>query len=319
MEKLLVDSHGVVEDAPHADAIIRRCESGEFFWLDIADPGPEDVRLLGETFGFHPLAVEDATKFGQRPKLDDYDDHIVLVVYGASDDDDGLVEVHCFYSERYLVTVRRDDCPAFKGLRRRWMEGGIPLGGPARALHGVVDVLVDSFFPELARIEDLLEDVEGSVLAGPAESQLQSILELRRRLVRLRRTVTSERDLIGTVVSGVASIPGMTLDGQRYYRDVHDHLIRAGETVDGQRDLATGVLEVYLSAVSNRLNDVTKQLALVATIFLPLTFLTGIFGQNFGWLVDHIGSMGAFIGFGVVLPLVALSCIVYLFKRRSWL
>ena len=140
----------------------------EFFWLDLHRPSPDEIGMLGELFALHPLAVEDVSHFGQRPKLDSYDDFMLLVAYGANADRDGLVEVHCFLSDHYLITVHRDDCPAFEELRRRtardpaFITRGTPL-----LLHAVVDALVDSFFPELTKLDDRIDDVEAAMLQQP--------------------------------------------------------------------------------------------------------------------------------------------------------
>ncbi len=141
---------------------------------------------------------------------------------------------------------------------------------------------------------------------------------MRRRLAVLRRGVSPQRDLFGRLSGGVADLPGMTAEAERQFRDVFDHLLHLGEMIDAQRDLVTGVIEIYLSASSNRLGSVTKQLTLIATIFLPLTFVTGFFGQNFGWMVARVDSWRAFLALGLGLQLVATGGIVAYFKRRGW-
>src|SRR5204862_4561332 len=124
--------------------------SGSFFWIDLHRPAEDDFAILRDVFRFHPLAVEDSEHFGQRPKLDDYDDFVFIVVYGAVPDDDRLVEVHCFYSARFLVTVHHDDSPAFAEIRRRYQKRGKAIDQPSMLLYRIIDGLVDSFFPILA-------------------------------------------------------------------------------------------------------------------------------------------------------------------------
>ena len=296
----------------------RRLASGEFFWLDLFRPTAEEVARLGEVFGFHPLALEDTERFGQRPKIDDYDDFTFLVVYGATDDEDRLVEVHCFFSERCLVTVHRDDCPAFAALREHYMRAGAPTQTPLRLLHEVIDWLVDSFFPVLTAIDDELDGIEEEINRDPGKGQLQSIFDLRRRLVGLRKVVLPQRDLLAKLATGVEELPGMTPEDERYFRDVYDHQIRIVDLLESYRDLLSGAHDVYLSTVSNRLNLVMKQLAVIATVFLPLTFVTGFFGQNFGWMVDHIGSGWTFVVLGLGSEIVAVAALVVLFRRRGW-
>lgn len=292
--------------------------SGEFFWLDLDRPGPEDFPILRDVFDFHPLAVEDSEHFGQRAKIDEYDDFVFLVVYGAAPDDDRLVEVHCFYSERLLITVHRDDCPAFAEVRRRYEQRATPIDQPSLLLYHIVDALVDSFFPILADFDDRIDELENGIFLRADESQLQEIFQMKRLLVGMRKAVTPQRDTFARFTGGIAGLPGLTTEDERYFRDVYDHLIRISDLIDSYRDLLTSSMDVYLSTVSNRLNSVMKQLTIIATIFLPLSWITGFFGQNFGWMVRHIGAWETFVAFGLGTELVALALLLAFFKRRGW-
>jgi magnesium transporter len=292
--------------------------AGGFFWLDLHQPVASDFETLREGFGFHHLAVEDSEQFDQRAKVDDYDDFVFLVVYGASPDDDRLVEVHCFYSERFLVTVHRDDCPAFAEIRRRYQERQGELDRPSLLLYRIVDGLVDSFFPVLADFDDRIDELEDQIFREASDKQLQEIFAMKRLLVGMRKSVTPQRDAFASLMGGVGGMPGLVEEDERYFRDVYDHLIRISDLIDSYRDLLTSAMDVYLSTVSNRLNGVMKQLAVIATIFLPLSWLTGFFGQNFGWLTGHIGRWEAFVGLGVGTELVALAILLVFFRRRRW-
>jgi magnesium transporter len=302
------------DDAQIEDLLAR----GEFFWLDLDNPDADDFRILRERFGFHPLAVEDAEHFDQRPKIDPYDDHVFIVLYGAAPDADRLVEVHCFYSERYLVTVHRDEAPAFSAVRERFAKRHEQIDHPPRLLYQIVDALVDSFFPVLAEIDDRIDELEEQTFREATDEELQEIFAMKRLLVGLRKMITPERDTFARVAAGIVRLPGMTRDDERYFRDVYDHLIRISDLVDTYRDLLTSAMDVYLSTVSNRLNSVMKQLTIIATIFLPLSWLTGFFGQNFGWMVGEIGRWETFVGVGVGTELVAISILLVFFKRRGW-
>ena len=314
----LVDADSTVAPADH-DAIASRLAAGRFFWLDIHGPGLEGLALLRDVFGFHPIALEDSEHFGQRPKLDTYDDYVMLVVYGAADDDDSLVEVHCFLSEHYLVTVHHDDCPAFSDLRARITSHHLHTDNAAFVLYAVVDALVDSFFPLLSDFDDRIDTIEDRVFQSPDDAQLQEVFAIKRTLVGLRKVITPMRDLFARVVTGVFAIPGMTPDGERYYRDVYDHLIRISDLVDSYRDLTTGAMDVYLSTVSNRLNVVMKRLTIVATIFMPLTWITGFFGMNFGWLVLNVTGWPAFFALGLGAQALAVVIMLVLFRKQGWI
>ena len=142
---------------------------GEFFWLDLWEPGPEDFEVLRDVFKFHPLALEDSESFGQRAKIDDYGDYAFIVVYGAAPDEDRLVEVHCFYSETFLVTVHRDDCPSFTEMRERYAKRDKPIERPALLLYKIISGLVDSFFPILADFDDRIDELEDAIFANAGD------------------------------------------------------------------------------------------------------------------------------------------------------
>jgi magnesium transporter len=292
--------------------------SNSFFWIDVHQPTEEDFAVLRDVFQFHPLALEDSEQFGQRAKLDDYDDFVFLVVYGAVPDEDRLVEVHCFYSERFLVSVHRDEAPAFTEVRRRYLKRKQAIADPAQLLYRIIDALVDSFFPILADFDDRIDELENQTFLQASDKQLQEIFAMKRLLVGMRKAITPQRDMFAGLVSGVAQLPGMTQEDERYFRDIYDHLIRISDLIDTYRDLLTSSMDVFLSTVSNRLNVVMKQLAVIATIFLPLTFITGFFGQNFGWLVRNIGGWPAFVGLGIGSEIVTVAILMTFFKRRGW-
>jgi len=311
--------HGSSELHFSRETVEKLLASGEFFWLDLDQPDAADFDILRDTFGFHPLAVEDSEHFGQRAKIDDYDDFVFFVVYGAAPDEDRLVEVHCFYSERCLVTVHRDDCPAFQEIRERYTKRQAPAERPSLLLYRLIDGLVDSFFPILAEFDDRIDELENAIFERADDQQLQEIFAMKRLLVGMRKAVSPQRDAFARLAGGVGELPGFTPGDARYFRDIYDHLIRISDLIDSYRDLLTGAMDVYLSTVSNRLNAVMKQLTVIATIFLPLAWLTGFFGQNFGWMVNHIGRWETFVGVGIGSELLVILAMLCLFKRRGWL
>jgi magnesium transporter len=293
----------------------------QFFWLDLTAPSPAELEQLQEVFGFHPLALEDTEHFGQRPKLDDYGDHVFLVFYGAwrhtARDEEPLREVHLFISGSYLVTIHRDPLPPLE--QERHALSGRVLHSEQFLLYRVVDALVDSFFPLLSDMDDEIDELEDAVLAEPDERQLERLFTLKRELVAMRKVVTPQRDLFVRSVDQIAQLPGFQLDERDYFRDVYDHLIRISDLIDSYRDLLSGATDLYLSTISNRQNDVMKQLTVIATIFLPLSFITGFFGQNFGWMVGHISRGWAFWLIGVGSMVLTVLGLLLFFRRKSWL
>jgi magnesium transporter len=297
---------------------VEKLLSGDsFFWVDVDQPNEADYAILRDVFKFHPLAVEDSEKFDQRAKIDDYDNYVFIVVYGAVPDDDRLVEVHCFYSEKFLVTVHRDEAPAFTEVRQRYVKRK-KVEDPGKLLYRIIDGLVDSFFPILADFDDRIDELENQTFLNASDAQLQEIFQMKRLLVGMRKAITPQRDMFAGLIGGVAELPGMSEEDERYFRDIYDHLIRISDLIDTYRDLLTSSMDVYLSTVSNRLNSVMKQLTIMATVFLPLTFVTGFFGQNFGWMVGHIGSGPVFFGLGIGLEIATVAALFTLFKKRGW-
>ncbi len=318
MEGHLITVEGA-EPEVTAGNVKQLIEASTRFWLDLSGMDQESSEtLLRDTFGFHPLAVEDAEHFGQRPKLDSYDGFALLVVYGVTDSGQ-LVEVHCFYTENYLVTVHHDPCPSMSDLAERLRRHAGPRPDHVMLLYEVVDTLVDGYFPVLARLDDQIDELEDEILQRPTEEQLGRLFDMKRSLIALRKVVTPQRDIFASLLSGRGVIPGMTPDAERYFRDLYDHLIRISDLVDSYRDLLSGAMDTHLSTVSNRLNVVMKQLTIIATIFLPLSFVTGFFGQNFAWMIARIPSLPAFLLLGIGLQILVVIGLVAMFRRRGWL
>jgi magnesium transporter len=304
--------------AATSESVAERLSAGECFWLDILGPDEDDFALLRRIFGFHELAVEDSEQFGQRPKVEGYDEFVFLVVYGWTSDADDLVEVHCFYAERYLVTVHRDASPTLNGLRSKLDRDPARFPESAMLLHAVMDRLVDDFLPALEQLGEELDAIEERVFAGPKREQLEHIFKMKRRLVRLRRVLAPQRELLARLTGGSEELPGMGIEAERNFRDVYDQLVRLAEEIDSDRELANSAIDAYLSTASNRLNVTTKQLTVIATIFLPLSFLTGFFGQNFSWMVGEISSWQAFALFGIGLEVLTVAALLVLFRLRGW-
>lgn len=202
--KYVAPCYGTIDET----AIKDHLASDHFFWLDLTAPTAEDVEALRELFGFHPLALEDLLHFGQRPKLDDYQDYIFLVFYGARDravgESELLREVQMFISGQYLVTVHQDALPALEEQRSRL--DGQALHSEQFLLYRVFDALTDSFFPLLARMDDEIDALEGAVLAGPTDEQLQRLFAMKRDLVGMRKVVTPQRDLFARSIDQIADL-----------------------------------------------------------------------------------------------------------------
>jgi magnesium transporter len=293
-------------------------QQGDFFWLDLVAPREEDIKQAGRIFGWHELAIEDTLHFGQRPKLDEYGSYVLLVFYGVQHEADTQpepVEVHIYISGECIVTVRQGGCLHLEDVKKRLIDHATDV--EEYIIYRVLDALTDSFFPLVQGIDERIEAMEDEALTKPGPDRLNEVYDIKREVADLRRIVLPQRDLLASGGDLIQRLPGLSGDtAHDYFRDVYDHLVRIAEQIDAARDGLTGVLEIWLSMRSLRMDELATRLTAVATIFLPLTFLTGFFGQNFGWLVRHISSAGAFWGLGIG-GMVASILIAYAYVRRN--
>ena len=318
---VLMDGSSIPADPA---AVEQALSDQKLLWLDLHQADEDTISLLRNIFHFHPLVIEDVTEFGQRPRVEDFGDMVYLVSYGLASDGTSFSEVHFFVAADYLVTVRKDGCPTVDQLRNKLDKPGgqLPTGNrPTRLilLHHLLDGLVDSFFVPLSALDDRIDELQEQIFVKPTNNQLAELFDMQRWLVNARKLVAPQRDMMASLVAGMVVVPGTTSESDPYLRDLYDHLIRIGDMIDTYRDLLSNGMSAYLSTVSNNLNEVMKQLAIIATIFLPLSFLTGFFGQNFVWLVSRIGSTAAFWGIGVGTEVVAVAALLIMFRRRGWM
>ncbi len=300
-------------DAP---AIAELRERGEFFWLDLHDTREQTVRELGELFAFDELAMEDSREFGQRPKVDDYGDHLLLVAYGMEGVE--LVEVHVYVTGEAIVTLRRRGCSTLEAAHDRLAQ--VDPHSEEEAIYRVLDALTDSFLPRLHAVGEEIYELQDEALEYVGGDIRARILELRRTLGLIRRVVVPQRDMFAQAHGTLDRLPGLSGDeAHDYFRDIHDHLIRIAETVEAGREQLVAALDFHASAVSERANKVTERLTLIATIFLPLTFITGFFGMNFGWMVDGIAGPAAFLIYGIGGLTASLVLLLLSFRRSGLL
>ena len=320
MRKLFtVDGH--VEDASHIE--IQRCfkdahEKG--FWLDIEAPSDEDYELLENTFKFHPLAIEDIKNQDQRPKVDEYNEYNFAVIFQADwqGDDISFHEHHLFVGANYLISVRLDPSVAVDDLQRRIKQSPeLTKGMPAFLTYLVIDALVDATFPALEKLDDTVDALEDEITAKASPDSLNRIYHLKHAVTDLRKFLGAQREVFQKLITH--GIHLQQQDMTLYYRDVYDHIVRQYETVDGLRDLLTSAMDVYLSTVSNRLNQTTKALTVIASLFLPLSFLTGFYGMNFVFLTQilEIPYWAFWVGIGTMLIATVIQLV--LFRRRGWI
>jgi len=295
-------------------------QSGHFFWTDLEDADPETLHQLGDLLQLHPLTIEDLQTFRQNPRFDEFEGYAYLVVYGVDPGVEAgsplLREVHLVVSGDYVLTVHQHPIEALASVRERYQD--IEMRSEQQLIYRVLDALAGTFFPVLARIDDDIDSIEDDVIERVRPESLQRIFSLKRDLVAMRRVVTPLRDVFARNAERIAELPGMEGDPRLYSRDLYDTMIRISDLVDSYRDLLSGATDMYLAQVANRQGEINKQLTIIATIFLPLTFLTGFFGQNFSFLVQGITSTWSFFVFGLGLLAASLLVFLWVFRRNRW-
>jgi magnesium transporter len=280
----------------------------------------EIVERLGTAFGIHPLLLEDVLNTNQRPKVEDFGSYIYTVVKMLSLLSGGGVQseqVSIIIGDRWLITFQEGKAGDVFDPVRRWIRenrGKICRAGPDYLAYALLDVIVDNYFGVVENMGDRLDTLEGRLLTSADPEALRRLHELRTELVTLRRGVWPVREVIAGLQRGGSAL--IREPTQLYLRDVHDHAIQIVDSLDAYRDLSAGMLEIYLTNVSNRLNEVMKVLTIIATIFIPLTFIVGIYGMNF----DVMPELRWRWGYAAVMTLmagVALSMVWY-FRRKRW-
>ena len=293
---------------------------GEMLWIDLQAFTESDLNLLAQRFGFHPLAIEDCLQPSLRAKLDEYDDYLFIVAHSFAYNGSGnpqvtFGEVDAFVGKNYLVTVHREPVAAVAAVWKRFAAASAsPQHGVDFIYYLIIDALVDEIFPVIDQLSDQIEDAEARILRDPRGHDLGKLLAIKRTLIAVRRVLSPEREVLAILLRRVDAL--IEEKTAFYFRDVYDHLVRAYEEIDVERDLLGNAMDAYHSVVANRANEIVKRLTIVASIFLPLGFLSGFFGQNFQQLPysSHLLFAGAMASY-VVLPVAML---IY-FRRWRWL
>jgi len=256
-------------------------------WLDIDNRKPEEVALLTDVFGFHPLAVEDSLNPDSRVKIEEYDGYLILIVrtvdfiHETEDPYDiKTVNLTCFLGANYLVTVhgeQSDSVRATAELLGRKPE--LAAAGAARLMHAVVDEAVNAYFPILDQLDLFMDSLEERVFASFDQGALREIFSVKRLVLSLRRHLSPQRNVFAVMTNRPSTL--LSVDTQIYYRDIHDHVLRINDALETYRELLSSTLDSYLTQVSNRLGTVTKALSAVATVSIPFVVVSGMWGMNF--------------------------------------
>ena len=279
-----------------ADRIRALCASGHFFWLDLTAPTEAQIGELAEILDLPPLAVEDTVEFHQRPKVDDYGERLLIVFYGAEPTTGSaqLLEVHVHLAPGRVITIHREPCGLLESVREAHAHSD------QEVVYRIFDTLSESVLAYVRGVETEVSGLEQRAFESPSAADRRRITELRGRLFRLMQVIEPQRDMLAGGDAAIERVLEMETGQVHHpFADVREDLVLAVNLSAYCREMLAEALNVYLQTTSNRLNEIATRLSVLATIFVPLTIITGFFGQNFGWLVDHIDSLTAFLLWGI--------------------
>jgi magnesium transporter len=314
--------HYEEKEAASIEEVFSYRDSSTVTWINV--DGLSDVPLLeklGEHFGLHPLTLEDVLNCGQRPKIEDYGNYHFLVMKSlyrkeGKEEELEIEQISFFLAGNWIITLQEVPGDSFEAVRERLRQGKgqIRAAGPDYLLYALIDALIDEFFPVLESYGERIEALEDEVVDKPEPETLNEIHRIKRELLLLRRTAWPERDVINSLQREEA---GLITQGTRVFlRDCYDHTIQVIDMVETYRDLSSGLLEVYLSSNSNRLNEVMKVLTIISTIFIPLNFIAGLYGMNFSRMPE-LNSPWGYPSVLALMAVVAGGLVIY-FRRKGW-
>ncbi|CAM4021572.1 magnesium/cobalt transporter CorA [Mesobacillus thioparans] len=287
----------------------------KWFWIDFNQPTDEEIEFLKEPLGFHPLSIEDCIHTLQRPKLDYYDDYHFFVFQALNSESMQKEEVDLFLGSNYIITFHSDNTREVEDVWKRFELSKTPEEwNPSIVLYHVLDKIVDNYFPHVYRIEDLLNEIDENSADRSMEELLEDLFDTRHELLSLRHTITPMRDLAYRMINS-HRLSGV-LEQKEYFADIHDHLLRLAEKVEASRELTTDIRDSYLSMNAHETNRVMKVLTVITTIFMPLTFIAGIYGMNFENMPELSWEFGYF---GALLAMFIIGLAMFLwFRKKGW-
>jgi magnesium transporter len=319
--KVFAHRAGTTRSVDRVDPAWLQPGSGTCVWVDINKGSPDELRILTDLFHFHELAVEDALAEIHHPKIESYGDYLYLILHGidfrAAEHRFQTQDIDFFLGAQYLVTVHPGVTESIGKLTEMCPRNNQVLGeGPAALMHRLIDATVDSYRPEIDELSDRLDRIEKEVFERPDPRLARRILDFKRDISSLRRVVLPQRDVVGRLAR--REFPLISEQLSYRFRDVHDHLVRLSDEAMFFQDRITSLLDAYLSNVSNQLNQVMKVLTVIATIFMPLAVLTGMYGMNVP-LPHFPGGEGAQFWWILVIMIGSSLGMLVFFRYKRWI
>lgn len=297
-------------------------DSPQVTWIEITGlHEPKVIETIGQVFGVHPLIQEDILNTEQRPKAEIFDDYIYIVLKVLRVDKDaegvGMEQVSLIVGSNYVLSFQERPCDVLDSVRERIRtgKGQVRKMGADYLAYRLLDAIVDNYFVVMEDLGERTEKVEDKVLVDGHEEILHEIYVLKREIILIRKAVWPLREVISVLQRGESSL--IRKNTQVYLRDIYDHVVQAIDTVETFRDMMSGLMDIYLSSVSNRLNGIMKVLTMIATLFIPLTFIAGVYGMNFAWMPPK-DDMWGYPAILAVMLTVAVGMLVF-FRRKRWL
>ena len=321
MVTVFLNRNGQTEQVKSIDRAWLNPASTTYLWVDLAAPSIPDLLILSDTFAFHPLSVEDARADLHYPKIEAYDGYLYAILHGIGFEVEAegftTQDVDFFVGPNYLVTVHSGRSRSIAELQQNATRNPKVLGeGPVSLFHRIVDTMVDHYRPEVQKLEEALDELETAVLDRPTPDVMRLILSEKRRVAGLRRIITPQRDVVARLAR--REFVDISTDMSFRFRDVYDHLQRLSDDATMFQDRITGILDAYLSNVSNKLNEVMKLLTVVATVFMPLTLVSGIYGMNIH-LPQFPGSDSAQFWWLAGIMVIVVGLMLAFFRRNRWI
>lgn len=322
LELLLYEKNGkcqVINDVEKIRTLVKRKDV--LLWLNVEKPAEKDMQFLQDNFNFHPLAIEDCMTTMQRPKIDRYDNYLFIVLHAASlgphKDKATSLELDTFIGGNYIVTIHMKPIKSIMSSRERCIKNPQILSkGPTHLFYAITDALVDNYFPILDKLDKDIEKAEQTIFKTHAAENINKILNLKEIVLTLRRFIGPQREIVNFLARGDYQ-PIISSDFSIYFRDIADLLARISDTLDSYRDVLTSILDGYRSIVSNSLNEIMKVLTIIATIMMPLTLVTGIYGMNFKFMPELDWRYGYFL---IMFFMLAIGgSMLLFFKHKKWL
>jgi magnesium transporter len=302
--------------------IIEKLDPGRVNWINVSGLSQtEIIGDIGEHFSLHPLTLEDILQTGQRPKLEDHGDYLYLVLKMLYPDGNGdkvqYEQISLILGKNFVLSFLESERDVFDPVRERIrkIKGKISSLGADYLLYTLIDAIVDHYYVVIEKIGDDIESTEEELVTHPTSGILQNIHGLRTEMLYLRRSIWPLREVIGSLERGGS---GLIQEGTTIYlRDIYDHTIQVVDTIEMYRDIVSGMLDTYLSSLSTRMNEVMKVLTIFATIFIPLTFIVGVYGMNFEYMPELKWHWGYPVLWTIMIG-IGLSMVKY-FRRKHWI